>query len=128
MKRSPIARSRQFQPSPSCFMCRLSVRMLVRFGALAQLVGPAAIGTLDPPLGAEIEVDFGMPQRATAAVTGYAVGVDGDDFERLGHDFWSPRTSADDSRRALPGHARRVLADRRSGGREGRGAAPCGRQ
>jgi hypothetical protein len=60
--------------------------MLVRLGALAQLVGPAAIGALDPPLGTEIEIDFGMPQWATAAVTGYAVGVDGDEFEGFGHD------------------------------------------
>ena len=60
--------------------------MRVRLGVLAQLEGPAAIGALDPPLGAEIEVDFGMPQWATAAVAGYAVGVDGDGFEGFGHD------------------------------------------
>jgi len=60
--------------------------MLVRVGALAQLVRPAAIGAFDPPLGAEIEVGFGMTQWATAAVTGYAVGVDGDEFEGFGHD------------------------------------------
>jgi hypothetical protein len=59
--------------------------MLVRLGALAQLVGPAAVRALDPPFGAEIEIDFGMPQWATAAVTGYAVGVDGDEFERFGY-------------------------------------------
>src|SRR5688572_33100878 len=73
---SPIARARQFQPSPSCLGVRLSVRMFVACCALAQHEDTAAVGALDAPFSAEIEVDFGMPQRATAAVTGYAVGVD----------------------------------------------------
>jgi hypothetical protein len=60
--------------------------MLVWLGTFTKLIGPAAIRAFDPPLSAEVEVDFGMPQWAAAAITGYAVGVDGDGFEEFGHD------------------------------------------
>src|SRR5215475_4912903 len=84
---APTFRSRQFQPSPSCFAAGLSMGMFMRMGAFAQHVEAAAIGALDAPVLAQIEVDFGMPQRAATAVAGDAVGVDGDGFERLGHDL-----------------------------------------
>ncbi len=57
----------------------------VGVGALAQDVVPAAIGTFDMSFGAEIEIDFGMSQRA-AAIAGNAIGIDGDGFKRFGHD------------------------------------------
>src|SRR5262245_1124105 len=68
---SPTLRSRQFQPSPSCFIGL--VGMFVGMGALAQHVESAAVGAFDPPVLAQTEVDFGMPQRAATAVTGDAV-------------------------------------------------------
>src|SRR5476651_2454216 len=118
MNRSPTLRSRQFQPSPNCFTAGPNSLVSVRVGrcALAQDVGSAAVGAFDAPLVAEVEVDFGMTQRAAAAVTGNAVGIDGDGFERLGHDLspvtLSPVTPAHDSRRPGlrhgAGHSRRL--------------------
>ena len=121
MNLSPIVRSRQFQPSPSCFMAGPQCACSCGTGAFAQHVETAAVGAFDALLGAEIEVHFGMAQRAAAAVAGYAVGVDGDGFERLGHDH-TPWTPADDSRRfcsrscsprALPSSFRRARRLRR---------------
>src|SRR5260370_1605825 len=98
----------------------------MRASALAQHVEAAAVGTLDSPLLAQIEVDFGMPQRATAAVAGDAVGIDDDGFERLGH-YLTPAYPADHSRRLPPGHARRMRAHGHSGLRARRRAPPRGR-
>src|SRR5882757_11207572 len=98
MKRSPIARSRQFQPTPSCFMADLSVGVRAGAGALAQHIEPAAIGAFDTPLFAKVKVYFRVPQRAATAIAGDAVGIDSDDFKRLGHNP-TPLTPAHDSRR-----------------------------
>src|SRR5215510_9683540 len=105
MNRSPVFSSRQFQPSPSCFTADAS--MSVRGasptpGALAQDVQPAAIGAFDAPLLAQVEVDFGVPQRAATAIAGDAVGINSDDFKRLGHEL-SPLKAAHDSRRSPVG-------------------------
>jgi nitrate/nitrite transporter NarK len=54
---------------------------------LAQLVQPAAVRALDMPLWAQVEVDFWVSQRAATAIAGDMVGIDSDDFKRLGHDL-----------------------------------------
>lgn len=61
------------------------MRVSVYMGAFAQDVETAAIGAFDPPLGPEIEIHFGMSQRAAATVAGDAIRLDGDGLERFGH-------------------------------------------
>src|SRR6478736_2240819 len=65
--------------------------VLVSVGAsvrtFAQLVEPAAVRALDMPFRSQVKEDLGMAQCAAATIAGDAVGIDGDDFERLGHDL-----------------------------------------
>src|SRR5262245_42583359 len=118
MNRSPTKSSRQFQPSPSCFTADASLSVCGGTrptpGAFAQDVQPAAVGAFDPPLLAQVEVDFGVSQRAATAIAGDAVGIDGNDFKRLGHEL-SPLKAAHDSRRSAAGHAFRLRSDGDSG-------------
>src|SRR5216684_7815375 len=130
MKRSPIFSSRQFQPSPSCFTAAVSVSMRggasPTRGAFAEDVKSAAIGTFDTPLFAQVEIDFRVSQGAATAIAGDAVGIDGNDLKRLGHDL-SPHAPAHDSRRFPAGHAFRLRPHGRSGRRRGAYAHAHGR-
>src|SRR5258708_23121441 len=81
---SPTVRSFQFHPIPSCFTPPLrSVRM--HDSALGEHIEAAAIRAFDAPLGAQIEIDFGMSQRAAAAIAGYAISIVSDGLAGFSH-------------------------------------------